>query len=359
MSTPSYQQAVAGLFLGGAVGDALGAPTEFMTWSKIRATYGAEGLRELVPAYPQLPEDCGRGTITDDTQMTLFTAEAMLLGVDVNAPLADNARLLHAAYLRWFGTQSDADVTAVGPGWLVPSATLRQSRGPGRCCLQSLAWVLTSGAPLGTFPANDGKGCGTVMRVAPLGLLSAPAEASPEVCRKAFFELGFMAGRLTHGHPEACLASGFLVLCVHLLATAPTRDLGAFNAALDEASAYLATQVQHEGVLHLVDKARKLALTPWDGSLPAPLTALGEGWLAPEALAIAIWCVLACPNLEQALVAGANHGGDTDSTASIAGQLAGLLHGVDAIPERWHHVELRELLLAVADAVAGCGTSRV
>lgn len=58
-----------GCLLGGAVGDALGAPLEFMRRSEILQAFGPKGITDLVPAYGKL------GAITDDTQMTLFTAE--------------------------------------------------------------------------------------------------------------------------------------------------------------------------------------------------------------------------------------------------------------------------------------------
>ena len=69
---PGHSQRVAGCLLGGAVGDALGAPIEFMRLSEIRERFGPQGLREFAPAYGRL------GAITDDTQMTLFTAEGLL-----------------------------------------------------------------------------------------------------------------------------------------------------------------------------------------------------------------------------------------------------------------------------------------
>src|SRR5260370_16834222 len=61
-----------GCLLGGAVGDALGGPVEFLDLEEIVKVYGEQGIRDYAPAYGKL------GAITDDTQMTLFTAEAVL-----------------------------------------------------------------------------------------------------------------------------------------------------------------------------------------------------------------------------------------------------------------------------------------
>lgn len=63
---------IKGCLLGGAVGDALGAPVEFLEWAAIRNTFGAQGIVDYAPAYGRL------GAITDNTQMMLFTAEGLL-----------------------------------------------------------------------------------------------------------------------------------------------------------------------------------------------------------------------------------------------------------------------------------------
>lgn len=63
-----------GCLLGGAVGDALGASVEFMKRSEILAHFGPKGITQHAPIYG------GLGKITDDTQMTLFTAEGLIRG---------------------------------------------------------------------------------------------------------------------------------------------------------------------------------------------------------------------------------------------------------------------------------------
>ena len=63
-----------GCLLGGAVGDALGAPVEFMSRAQIVRAFGPHGIEDYAPAFGKL------GTITDDTQMTLFTAEGLMRG---------------------------------------------------------------------------------------------------------------------------------------------------------------------------------------------------------------------------------------------------------------------------------------
>jgi len=85
-----------GCLLGGAVGDALGAPVEFRSIHDIRSKYGPTGIADYDLAYGR------RGAITDDTQMTLFTAEG-LLRADVrwhHKGICHPASVIHHAYIR-------------------------------------------------------------------------------------------------------------------------------------------------------------------------------------------------------------------------------------------------------------------
>ncbi len=93
-----------GCLLGGAVGDALGASVEFLSLGEIRARFGAAGIRDYAPAYGRI------GAITDDTQMTLFTAEGLLRAHNrgTQKGIVHTPTVVHHAYLRWLETQSEA-----------------------------------------------------------------------------------------------------------------------------------------------------------------------------------------------------------------------------------------------------------
>jgi ADP-ribosylglycohydrolase len=77
---------------------------------------------------------------------------------------------------------------------------------------------------------------------------------------------------------------------------------------------------------------------------------LGGGWIAEEALAISIYCALVASDFENGVVLAVNHGGDSDSTGAITGNLLGALLGLDVIPQRWREpLELRDVIEHVAD----------
>lgn len=118
-----------GCLLGGAVGDALGAPVEFMSRAEILRRFGPEGITRYAPAYG------GVGTITDDTQMTLFTTEGLLRGWVRGRfkGITSYADVTARAYLRWLRTQGerpscDIDMGGDEPGWLYQQRPLHSRR---------------------------------------------------------------------------------------------------------------------------------------------------------------------------------------------------------------------------------------
>jgi ADP-ribosylglycohydrolase len=329
---------VRGSLLGGALGDALGAPVEFETLAEIRERFGAGGIRELAPAWGRA------GSITDDTQMTLFTAEGLVMAARAGAlhVPAERLRHLHRAYLRWLRSQDESSAhpsfERSREGWLLGVEALHARRAPGVTCLAGLRAPLMGRLEQ---PLNTSKGCGGVMRVAPIGLARAVDDP---------FRLGCDAAALTHGHPSGTLSAGVLALVLReLLCGAGLEE--ACREALEE----LARWPAHEEVAAAVEAA--LARAAAGAPSPQAIEALGGGWVAEEALAIALYCARVAPDVESALRLSVNHGGDSDSTGSIAGQLVGALHGEAALPARWlEALELRGEIERVADALfSECG----
>lgn len=325
-----------GCLLGGAVGDALGAPVEFMRHDEIVRRFGAGGIRDLVPAYG-VP-----GALTDDTQMTLFTAEGLLRG-QVRGCMRGITHLPSVtdhAYLRWLRTQGERAVVDVGTdGWLWSVAELHHRRAPGNTCLSALRGKTR----FGEAASNTSKGCGGVMRVAPVGLFAWPGRGRPDSAERAFTLASELAG-LTHGHPTGQWPAGVLaVLVLRALDDVPLFD------AVTEARGLLQARPDARETLAALDAAVSLARS---GARPGvdTVTHLGAGWVAEEALAMALYCALVADDFEHGVTLAVNHGGDSDSTGSIAGNLLGARLGESAIPRRWvEGVELADVVLAVAD----------
>lgn len=332
MPTPlSPRDRARGCLLLGACGDALGAAIEFESLAQIRHRHGAAPVREMLPAYGRA------GAITDDTQMTLFTAEGLIRARTrfVTKGICHPPGVVHHAYLRWLRTQGEGSpVTATPDGWLVTVPALHARRAPGNTCLSALRGAVRIGEPA----RNDSKGCGGVMRTAPAGLIARDAETA--------FRIGCEVAALTHGHPSGFLPAGHLAGTIRLLGEG--LDL---HAALDGADRLLARREGHEETAAALAAARALAaLGP---PSPEALETLGGGWTGEEALAIAVCCALAFPDPEEAVAAAVNHSGDSDSTGAICGNLVGAWRGEAAIPPRWLAVlELRDVIARLAEDLA-------
>ncbi len=339
---PDPQDRYIACLLGGAIGDALGASVEFMSRDEIIDRFGPAGITDYAEAYG------GKGTITDDTQMTLFTAEGLLRGQmrGVSKGVTDFGHTVANAYLRWLATQGyeSSSVELNLDGWLFEKRALHNQRAPGMTCLSALRDY--PGTP--DIAGNDSKGCGGVMRVAPAGLFWWSFRQHIDVQR--VYDDGCMCAGLTHGHPSGYLTGGVLAVVIFELLQGQSLP-----KALDTAKALLVTHLGHEETLTALDKAIELSQSeiPHDIAIQE----LGQGWVAEEALAISVYCALVSETFEQGIVLAVNHDGDSDSTGAITGNILGVMLGTGAIPAGWlESLELRAVIESVALDLWTCQT---
>jgi ADP-ribosylglycohydrolase len=178
------------------------------------------------------------------------------------------------------------------------------------------------------------------MRVAPAGLFAwrQRQHTSPQDA----FRLGTELAALTHGHPTGALTGGVLAVLIMAL-----TDGASLPEALAAAKRLLQAEPSHEETLQAIERAEALAgsgLSPEEA-----IARLGQGWIAEEALAIAIYCALVARTFKQGVILAVNHDGDSDSTGAIAGNLLGTMHGVRAIPAGWlEPLELRDVITELA-----------
>jgi len=327
-----------GCIIGGAIGDALGAPIEFMTIDQIRSQFGEIGLTDYSEAYGQ------KVAITDDTQMTLFTAEGLILS-KVRQEYQGDKGVISAGYhalLRWLYTQEtnlqdtliqNHGTCSIVDGLLTGYQELFSLRAPGNSCLSSL-----KSGKMGTAadPIDNSKGCGGVMRMAPVGLAYDDAE-------KAFY-FGCQLTALTHGHPTGYLAAGTFASMISLIISGNSLE-----EAIENSFLILKSNKNHEETLKAIDNA--VDMVGQHTPEPELIEGIGAGWIAEEALAISLYCALvARNNFKKGVLLSVNHSGDSDSTGSITGNIIGALYGIDIIPEHWlSDLELKELI----DEIAG------
>jgi ADP-ribosyl-[dinitrogen reductase] hydrolase len=299
--------------LGGALGDAFGYAVEFDSIAEIRSRFGPAGIADAV-------FHDGKLIVSDDTQMTLFTLEGMLTAVaGGDSTPASCLTAIQTAYIQWLETQNHRQPRKGVGGSLARQPEMYVRRAPGNTCLSALS---AGGHGTIASPINGSKGCGGVMRVAPIGLFANHLNS------ELTFRLGAEAAALTHGHSSGYLSAGVMASMVRSLA------LGAdIKTAIEESCALLKQYTGHEETIRAVHQAVQLAGEQLDHAVA--VGRIGAGWVGEEALAIGLYAVMSSETFVEAVRIAANHSGDSDSTASITGQLWGAKAGIDGMPHRW------------------------
>lgn len=358
---------VRGCLIGGAAGDALGYPVEFMGETQILTRFGEDGITEY-----QLNPRTGKALISDDTQMTLFTATGCLAASAQGA--LSGAEKATYAYVKphyddWYLTQvrsfaeRKAELDAMteeersAHSWLAGEPRLYSRRAPGTTCMGALRRQLgqTPFEPA-KHPVNDSKGCGGIMRIAPIGLL----RSDPQRDMKALDMEAANIAALTHGHSLGFSSAAVLAHIVNRLifpsATLEPKQLSGIVKEARDTVAELFKDDEHIGELVSTINHALLLANSWDDEREC-IREIGEGWVAEETLAIAIFCAIRHQNsFSDGIVAAVNHRGDSDSTGAVTGNILGALLGYNAIDEKWkRNLELSDVILEVADDLCrGC-----
>lgn len=316
-----------GSLIGGAIGDALGYQIEFKKNIKDKEITNFKN---------------DKGIISDDTQMTLFTANALLFRetrIAIRGIGLLPVDAIYHAYLDWLDTQNHTN-NHKSISWIKELKELNIPQAPGNTCISAL-----SSGTMGTIdkPINNSKGCGGIMRVAPIGLYMSDSINAGQ--------LGAEASAITHGHPLGIIPSYVFSTLIWYLS----------NTDLNINDALIKSMKQYEEKFDIFDKENKnyfinlikkaILLSKENKNDIDAINELGEGWVAEEAFAIAIYsCLKYQNNFKDAIICSINHDGDSDSTGSITGNIIGAYLGYDKIPiEYKNNIQLKEEILELAD----------
>jgi len=308
-----------GCLLGLAAGDALGMPVEGYTSEEIKAKFGE--VRDMMPAQEgHFHSGMKAGQYTDDTLETLLLAESMIESSGFSAE------------------RFSEKLRAWGSAWALDESSCRgvglATKSSIECMIAGASWK-ESGAMIPT--------CGSAMRAAPIGLVYrcdlslvgkyADLQSLPTHCSSAA-----RAGSIAMAVAIALCANGF-----------PKEIV--LHTACD-----IARKVDKEFADRLAWVESLLDFEP-----SAALASIGNSPEVSETVPAAFYCFIKF-DPEEALIAAASSGGDTDSIASIAGSLFGAALGASWIPERWmkclenrDHIErAAEELTDLSSVLCGC-----
>ena len=351
-----------GCLVGGAVGDALGYVVEFKKWPEIHAKYGEKGITRYKLSHK------GKALISDDTQMSLFTATGILLGMTRGRMRGIMGRIdsysFHT-YVDWLHTQEwdSRKSNERADSWLMDVPELYAHRAPGNTCLSALKSIEQN-----KKPQNNSYGCGGVMRTAPMAVLNyIHGYANGEIKYCSMVAAG--AARITHKHPLGFLPSAVLndILMqifdgkadekgLEFVINNAIRRLPSIESEDDRNKTYGELWPEYVSIMQkILKKALRLAQTDMPDHIA--IEEIGGGWTGHEALAIAIYsAVKHASSFENAVVSSVNHSGDSDSTGAICGNIIGTLLGRSAIAEHFtKDLELLDVIEEIAtDLYTGC-----
>lgn len=336
---------IRGCMIGGACGDALGYPVEFKQYDDILEQFGSSGIT----SYVKDPVS-GLALFSDDTQMSLFTANGILYGQTRSALSGISSQpryYVYLAYLDWLETQRGSD-HGERICWLSEVDGLWSCRAPGATCLDALS----SGEQGSTeHRINHSKGCGGVMRVAPVGI------GLRFYDDRATAVEGAEIAALTHSHSLGFMPAAFLTYVIKRIVSedGPVDLTAVIHDASDMIRSVFSVRKHLGAFMDLIDKA--VLLSSNDRPDIENIMAIGSGWCGDEALAIAVYCSLKYKDdFSAAITAAVNHSGDSDSTGALTGNIVGALLGYDAIDAKWKEdLELKDIILEIADDLCyGC-----
>lgn len=326
---------ISGCLVGMALGDALGAETEFLN---------IEGIfQKFPPNGPQQPEG-NPALVTDDTQMALAVGDALLAAPRPYAPQSLGKELIRT-FIDWYNDPEN-------------------NRAPGNTCLEACE-ALIEGKDWVQGTLISSKGSGANMRVMPVGVLNVDSETRAGLAQ-------FQAA-ITHGHPTGLAAADLTAFVIADLGNGGkaeglpqrVRSYAELQREIYRADwlgelwqrAYMMRTAQDYiahgwneclGILDRLDAA----LVTMD-RYSDPCLATGQGWIAEEAFGTALFCFLMFPDDPVTVIRrAAVTSGDSDSIACIAGSFAGAYHGLDAWPADWvERIEYRDHLLSMSEAL--------
>ena len=286
--------------MGVVVGDALGCPVQFESRDEVmeHIVTGMRGYGTF-----NMPE----GSWTDDSSETLALLDSSRRkgGIDLVDIMENLVRWLDGGAFTPFGHAYD-----IGFGVMDAVRRYKMDRDVDTCGSAS--------------ERNNGNG--SLMRILPAALYcweqGLPEGEAIEIIRRV--------GSLTHRHIRANIACGlyYFLACAILSGGGTLRDR--LRAGLAKGFAFYDSALGDRAELRHFDRLRDL-----DAFADTHVDDIRSTGYVVHTLEASVWVLANTDDFEDALLRAVNLGDDTDTTGAVAGGLAGLYYGYDAIPGEW------------------------
>ena len=286
--------------MGVVVGDALGCPVQFESRDKV-ATHPVTGMRGFGTF--NLPP----GSWTDDSSLTLalFGSIRRRGGIDLKDIMENFVDWLDNGAFTPFGYAYDI----------------------GSCTIDAISRYKRNRNPLKSGSCDErSNGNGSLMRIMPAALYcidrGLPDDQTVDVIHRV--------GSLTHAHIRANIACGLYAFMARAIVLGEGTLQARLQAGLDRGFAYYDRALYDHDDLDCYDRLRDL-----DRFARTPADRIHSSGYVLDTLEAAVWSLINEDTFEAALLRAVNLGLDTDTVGAVAGGLAGLYYGCDAIPADW------------------------
>ena len=289
------------ILIGTAVGDALGVPVEFQQREMLKANPVTDMREYGTHKQP-------KGTWSDDTSLMLCLAESMVEGLDINK--------LAQKFIAWKNDNlwtPHGWVFDIGIGTRIAIERLEDGMSP------ELA---------GGFDEMD-NGNGSLMRILPLVLHIKDLDIEQR------YEWTQKVSSITHGHVRSVMACFYYLEFARKIISGKEK-FQAYNELQSEVTMYFESRK-----INPLEIQKFSRLLFEDISKEEEDNIKSSGYVL-DTLEASVWCLLTTNSYKEAVLKAVNLGMDTDTTGAVTGGLAGLLYGVEQIPQEWLQVIARK-----------------
>ena len=289
-----FTDKIKAVLTGVAVGDALGVPVEFKTRQEIKKNPVTDMMG--YGTYPVPP-----GTFSDDSSMSFCLAEVLTEKFDLN--------LIGKNFVKWYTRNY---WTATGHAFDIGLAT--------RKAIEKISEGVSPDLAGGADVSSNGNG--SLMRIAPLlfYVIENPVEERFEITRQV--------SSITHRHIRSVIACFYYLEFAYQLLEGRDK-LEIYNNLKIGMPEFLNSISIDPNEIAEFDRLLKQNI------YELPENKISSGGYVVHTLEACIWCLLKTDNYRDAVLRAVNLGEDTDTTAAVTGGLAGLLYGLEGIPEAW------------------------
>lgn len=298
--------------LGLVVGDALGNPVQFYD-------------RDVIKNRPQGPVtgmeaggvyDMPAGTWTDDSSMALATLASI---IDKKGVAPDD---IMKRFVKW---QMEGEYTPFGEAF-----------DQGTACLTAIVRYIRNAdiASCGCTGENE-NGNGSLMRIMPVCLYYCIKQETEGISDEDAIAGVHLVSGLTHNHIRSKICCGIYYFCVKAVVENSKNGgknslISLLQTGIDNALRFYSRNEENLAELALLSRLFYL-----EQFKDVPEKQIIAGKYVVDALETAIWCLISTDSFRECLLKAVNLGDDADTVGAIAGGLAGLYFGYDAIPCEW------------------------